>query len=61
MRKHEIELGRVYVAKVSGRLVPVRIDAVSPFGGWRATNLATGRTIRVRSAARLRYPARRPA
>jgi hypothetical protein len=55
MRKHEVELGRVYAAKVSGRIVPVRIDAISPYGGWKATNLETGRTIHVRSAARLRY------
>ena len=43
-----------YVAKVSGSLVAVRIDRESPYGGWDATNLATGRAVRIRSAARLR-------
>jgi hypothetical protein len=54
MKKHEIEIGGVYVAKVSGRIAEVRIDRESPYGGWDATNLATGRAIRIRSAARLR-------
>ena len=42
MKKSEIEI------------VSVRIDRESPYGGWDATNLATGRTVRVRTAARLR-------
>lgn len=54
MKKHEVEIGGVYVAKVSLQLVFVRIDSASPHGGWLATNLATGRTVRIRSAARLR-------
>jgi len=54
MKKAEIEIGGVYVAKVSGRLVTVRIDGESPYGGWNATNLATRRDVRIRSAARLR-------
>lgn len=54
MKKAEIEIGGVYVAKVSERLTKVRIDSVSAFGGWNATNLKTGREIRIRSAARLR-------
>jgi len=35
----------------------VRITGESPYGGWRGKNLATGREIRIRSAARLRRPA----
>jgi hypothetical protein len=35
-------------------LAKVRITGESPYGGWRGTNLATGREIRIRSAARLR-------
>jgi len=54
VKKHEVEIGGVYVAKVSGQLVTVRIDRESPYGGWDATNLSTRRAIRVRSAARLR-------
>lgn len=54
MKKREVEIGGVYVAKVSGRIVTVRIDGESPYGGWDATNLATRRDVRIRSAARLR-------
>lgn len=58
MKKAEVQIGGVYVAKVSGHLTTVRIDRESPYGGWDATNVATGRSIRVRSAARLRKEAR---
>lgn len=62
MKKREVEIGGVYVAKVSGQLVTVRIDRESRYGGWDATNLSTRRAIHVRSAARLRGRAtpRRP-
>jgi len=54
MRKRDVEDGGVYLAKVSDRIVPVRIDRESRHGGWDATNLQTGRRIHVRSAQRLR-------
>lgn len=54
MKKAEVRIGGVYTAKVTGRLTRVRLDYVSPYGGWVATNLATGRQVRIRSAARLR-------
>ena len=54
MKKAEVQIGQVYTAKVSGNLAPVRIDSESRFGGWNATNTATGRQIRVKSAAKLR-------
>lgn len=54
MRKSEIEIGAVYAAKVSGVRVLVRIEFASYRGGWYATNLATGRAVRIRTAARLR-------
>lgn len=54
MRKNEVEIGGTYHAKVSGRVVVVRIDRESPYGGWEATNTATGRAVRIRTAARLR-------
>ena len=54
MKKADVEMGGRYVAKVSGTLVAVRIDRESPYGGWDATNLATGRSVRIRTAARLR-------
>jgi len=57
MKKSEIEVGTTYIAKVSGLLAKVRITGESPYGGWRGKNLATGREVRIRSAARLRRPA----
>jgi hypothetical protein len=57
MKKREIEIGNTYIAKVSGVLAKVRIARESPHGGWQAINLATGREVRIRSAARLRRPA----
>lgn len=57
MKKAEIQLGKVYVAKVSNRLVRVRLDRESPFGGWEATNLDTNHICRIRTAARLRREA----
>jgi len=58
MKKHEITIGGVYAAKVSGKVVPVKITGESPYGGWDAVNTQTKRAIRVRSAARLRRPVR---
>ena len=41
MKKNEVRIGGVYVAKVTNRVVQVRLDAESRYGGWDATNLAT--------------------
>lgn len=57
MKKAEISLGKSYVAKISGKLVTVRLDSESLYGGWNATNLVTGRTVRIKSAAKLRKEA----
>jgi len=54
MKKNEVEIGATYLVKVSGRLTRVRLTRQSPYGGWVGTNLATGREVRIRSAARLR-------
>ena len=54
MQKKDVVVGGVYFAKVSGQRVRVRIDAPHPNTGWNATNLETGRLIRIRTAARLR-------
>lgn len=53
MKKAEVVIGGRYVAKVSDRRVIVRIDRVSEYGGWWATNLKTGREVRILTAARL--------
>lgn len=54
MKKNEVMRGAVYTAQVSGRVVQVRIEAESGHGGWEATNLATGKRVRIKSAQRLR-------
>ena len=54
MKKANISIGTTYIVKVSGRLAKVRITRECNYGGWYGTNLATGREIRIRSAARLR-------
>jgi hypothetical protein len=57
MKKKDIQIGGRYLAKVSGKLTVVRIDRESRYGGWDATNVATKRSVRIKSAARLRAPA----
>ena len=59
MKKNEVKVGSVYTAKVSDKVVEVRIDGVNRQGGWNATNLATGKKIHIKSPQRLRGPARR--
>jgi hypothetical protein len=61
MKKNEVKLGGRYSAKVSDKVVVVRIDAENPHGGWDATNEATGKKVRVKSAQRLRAEAGRKA
>jgi len=60
MRRDEVQIGKVYLAKVNGKLTQVRIDAESRYGGWDGTNLATGKKVRIKSAQRLRGEANRP-
>jgi len=54
MKKHEIEINGIYAAKVSGQIAHVRITGTSYFGGWTAINIRTRRTIRIKTARRLR-------
>jgi hypothetical protein len=54
MQKHNIQIGTTYIVKVSGTLAKVRLTREHPRGGWYGINLATGREIRIRTAARLR-------
>ena len=56
MKKRDIEIGKTYLAKVSGNLAPVRITSESAYGGWNAVNSTTGREVRIRGAGRLRRP-----
>lgn len=68
MKKSEIEVGGKYTAKVSGRIVTVRVDVIRDngmrlkYGGrssisvtrYDVTNLTTGRMTTFRSAAKFR-------
>ena len=60
MKKNEIAIGQTYLAKVSNRIVPVRIDEEHPRSGWNATNLKTGKIVRIKSARKLRSVASQP-
>ncbi len=55
MQKHNVRVGSTYIVKVSGTLAKVRITREHARGGWYGINLATGREIRIRTAARLRF------
>ena len=57
MKKHEVKVGGTFLAKVSDKVVPVRITGESRYGGWDAVNTKTGKAVRIKSAQRLRGPA----
>ncbi|MFW5841558.1 MAG: hypothetical protein ACOCZE_13325, partial [Planctomycetota bacterium] len=54
MKKTDVTIGGIYQVKVSGKLVPVRVDEEHPGGGWSGTNQDTGKTVRIKTAQRLR-------
>jgi len=54
MKKNEIKIGGQYTCKVSDRIVVVKITGQNPHGGWDAVNLTTNKTVRIKSAQRLR-------
>lgn len=60
MKKDDVRVGDTYTAKVSGGVVPVRITEEVWLGdkhaGWKGVNTETGRSVRVKSAQRLRAP-----
>ena len=51
--KTDVVIGATYVIRHAGELTHVRIDEEARTG-WYATNLKTGRVIRIKSAAKLR-------
>ncbi len=64
MKSSDVRIGQTYLAKVTDKVVPVRIDAERPAsggGGWDATNMATGKKVRIKTAQRLRGRAPAPA
>ena len=54
MKKNDVQIGATYLVKVASNLVPVRIDREHDNGGWMGTSAKTGKTIRIKSAQRLR-------
>ena len=58
---HGHPVGGEYIARVSDKLTHVRVDRENPHGGWDATNLATKKAVRIKSAQRLRAEAGRKA
>jgi hypothetical protein len=53
IHKADVVVGAAYSARISGKFVDVRIDSKEN-RGWSATNLTTGRSIHIKSAAKLR-------
>jgi len=54
MKKHEVRIGGIYLAKVSGKLARIKIERESRYGGWTGRNLDTNRPVRIQRATRLR-------
>ena len=54
MKKNEVQIGGIYNAKITKKIVQVRIDAASRYGGWDGTNLSTNKKVRIKSPAKLR-------
>lgn len=55
MRASQISVGAVYLAKVSGRIVKVRVETIDHKGyGYTVRNLSTNRVLRFRTAGKLR-------
>jgi hypothetical protein len=58
--KRQVRVGAHYVVRWhDGSLTVVRIDGESRYGGYDATRVKTGRAIRIKSAAKLRYEVER--
>ena len=53
VKKADVKIGERYIAKVSGKLVIVCIHSERRLGGWWAKNTKTGRTVSIKTAARL--------
>ena len=68
MKKSEIEIGGMYVARVSSKFTTVRVDAIRESFAinkdtgrivYDVTNLTTGRKLTFRSAGKFRWPERK--
>ena len=56
MKKSDVQIGATYLVKVASNLVPVKITHEHDNGGWEGTSVKTGKTIRIKTAQRLRKP-----
>lgn len=64
MKKDEIKIGGLYVAKVNNKLATGRVDVITDYGGrasirYYVTNLETGRKTSFRSAVKFRNEVKR--
>ena len=53
MKQNQVKIGGTYFANVTNKRCEIRIEAENRYGGWDATNLATGKKIRIKTAGRL--------
>jgi len=60
MKKSDVKIGNHYKAKVTNKIGTVEILSENPHGGWDAKNLSTGKSVRIKSAQRLRGAAPKP-
>ena len=60
MKKTDVKIGNHYKTKVTNKIATVEILAENPHGGWDAKNLSTGKSVRIKSAQRLRGAAPKP-
>ena len=54
MKNSDVQIGATYLVKVADNLVPVKHVREHSRGGWEGTSAKTGKTIRIKSAQRLR-------
>jgi len=54
MKKSDVKLHTTDLVKVAGNLAPVKITREHDGGGWDGASVKTGKTIRIKSAQRLR-------
>src|SRR4028119_2002976 len=54
MKKDEIEVGGIYLAKVGTRMVEVRVERENGRGGGEASRAGTGQPVRLKDAKPLR-------
>jgi hypothetical protein len=53
MKKSEIKVNGLYLAKVTNRTVAVKIISKHDTGGWEALNTATGKKVHIKTPERL--------